>query len=93
MRPGHGRSPASCGFPLTVDDPEPQGTISGSCLTSFDSSPPLFVTVTDVVIDESLHAGVDKIFDFEAEGAALVAEGRIGEASPWRFRRWRFNQR
>jgi hypothetical protein len=51
------------------------------------------VTVTDVAIDESLHAGVVKIFDFEAEGAALVAEGRIGEDSPWRFRRWRFNQR
>jgi riboflavin biosynthesis pyrimidine reductase len=53
----------------------------------------VFVTVTDVAIDESLHAGVVKIFDFEAEGAALVAEGRIGEDSPWRFRRWRFNQR
>lgn len=50
----------------------------------------VFVTVTDVVIDESRHAGVLKIFDFEAEGAELIAEGRIAPASGWVFRRWRF---
>ena len=29
-------------------------------------------------------------------GAAIdhgIAEGRTGDASPWRFRRWRFNPR
>jgi riboflavin biosynthesis pyrimidine reductase len=53
----------------------------------------VFVTVTDTVIDESRHEGVLKIFDFEAEGAALIAEGKIGDASGWLFRRWRFNER
>ena len=53
----------------------------------------VFVTVTDAVVDESKHEGVLKIFDFEAEGAALVAEGKIGEDSAWLFRRWRFNER
>lgn len=53
----------------------------------------VFVTVTDVVIDESQHEGVLKIFDFEAEGAELIAEGRIAPESRWVFRRWRFSQR
>lgn len=53
----------------------------------------VFVTVTDVQLDESRHAGVLRIFDFEAEGAELVAEGRTAEDSRWRFRRWRFNPR
>lgn len=53
----------------------------------------VFVTVTDAVIDESQHAGVERILDFEREGAALVAEGGLGGTSAWRFRRWRFNQR
>ena len=53
----------------------------------------VFVTVTDVVVDESAHERVLKIFDFEAEGAALVAEGRIDPASGYTFRRWRFNER
>ena len=53
----------------------------------------VFVTVTDAVIDESKHEGVLKIFDFEAEGATLIAEGKIGDASGWLFRRWRFNDR
>lgn len=53
----------------------------------------VFVTVTDAVIDESAHAGVLKILDFEAEGASLIAEGRTTAASRWRFRRWRFNDR
>lgn len=53
----------------------------------------VFVTETDVVVDESRHANVLKIFDFEREGAELIAEGRTGDASPWRFRRWRFNRR
>jgi riboflavin biosynthesis pyrimidine reductase len=53
----------------------------------------IFVTVTDVVVDRARHAGVLEIFDFERAGAVLIAEGSIGEASPWRFRRWRFNPR
>ena len=53
----------------------------------------VFVTVSDVVIDESKHEGVLKIFDFEREGATLIAEGRTSAASAWLFRRWRFNER
>ena len=53
----------------------------------------VFLTVTDAVIDESKHEGVLKILDFEALGARLVAEGKIGEESAWRFQRWRLNDR
>jgi riboflavin biosynthesis pyrimidine reductase len=53
----------------------------------------VFVTVTDVVIDESAHEEVLKILDFEAEGATLVAEGKIAPDSGYTFRRWRFNER
>ncbi len=53
----------------------------------------VFLTETDVVVDESKHAGVIRIFDFEREGAELVAEGGIGAGTAWRFRRWRFGRR
>ena len=53
----------------------------------------VFVTVTDATPDESKHAGVLKIMDFESEGATLIAEGAISPESKWRFRRWRFNAR
>jgi riboflavin biosynthesis pyrimidine reductase len=53
----------------------------------------VFVTTTDVDVDESRHEGVLKIFDFEREGAQLVAEGRISPESAFTFRRWRFNPR
>jgi riboflavin biosynthesis pyrimidine reductase len=53
----------------------------------------VFVTVTDAVIDTRAHAGVLTIFDFEAEGAELIAEGRIAADSGYVFRRWRFNRR
>jgi riboflavin biosynthesis pyrimidine reductase len=53
----------------------------------------VFVTVTDRVIDETAYEGVVKIFDFEAEGADLIAEGKISPESGWMFRRWRFNAR
>lgn len=53
----------------------------------------VFLTETDVVVDESRHRNVLKIFEFEQEGADLIAEGRAGDASPWRFRRWRFSRR
>jgi riboflavin biosynthesis pyrimidine reductase len=53
----------------------------------------VFVTVTPFVIDTTAHAGVIRIFDFEAEGAALIAEGRTAADPTWLFRRWRFNTR
>lgn len=53
----------------------------------------VFVTETDVVVDESRHQGVLRIFDFAAEGADLIAEGQTAADSGWRFRRWRFNRR
>ena len=53
----------------------------------------VFLTLTDVVADEARHDGVLRIMDFEAEGATLVAEGRIAPASGWRFQRWRFADR
>jgi hypothetical protein len=34
-----------------------------------------------------------RIFDFEAEGATLVAEGRTAADATWVFRRWRFSAR
>ena len=53
----------------------------------------VFLTTTPVVIDEAAHAGVLRIFDFEAAGATLVAEGRAAADPSWRFQRWRFSQR
>ncbi len=53
----------------------------------------VFVTVTDVTIDEAAHDGVRKIFDFEAERATLIAEGGTASGRGWVFRRWRFNPR
>jgi riboflavin biosynthesis pyrimidine reductase len=53
----------------------------------------VFLTVTDVVVDDARHRGVLRIFDFAAEGADLIAEGRTAPESAWRFRRWRFNRR
>ncbi len=52
-----------------------------------------FVTTTDVVIDETGLEGVKKLPDYAAEGATLIAEGKISPESGWVFRRWRFNQR
>lgn len=53
----------------------------------------VFVTLTDRVIDETAHEDVLKIFDFESEGADLIAEGKTSPSSGWTFRRWRFNAR
>ena len=50
----------------------------------------MFVTTTDVVVDTSAHEGVLTIFDFAAERATLMAEGRLEPAGVYRFRRWRF---
>ena len=62
------------------------------------STPPrlldeVFLTITPFVVDESAHEGVVKIFDFEAVGATLVAEGRTAADESWLFRRWRFSPR
>ena len=53
----------------------------------------VFLTTTDAFIDTDAHAGVSRIFDFEREGARLVAEGRTAPDSGWLFQRWRFNER
>src|SRR5262245_5033755 len=53
----------------------------------------VFVTVTDAVIDETAHEGIVRVFDFAAEGADLIAEGKTTPSSGWTFRRWRFNVR
>lgn len=53
----------------------------------------VFATVTDVVVDAERREGVLRIFDFEREGADLIAEGRLrAEAGGYVFRRWRFSQ-
>jgi hypothetical protein len=53
----------------------------------------VFLTSSDAVIDTAARAGVLTIFDFEREGARLVAEGRTAPDSGWLFQRWRFNER
>jgi riboflavin biosynthesis pyrimidine reductase len=53
----------------------------------------VFLTTTDVIADGAAHDGALTILDFEREGAALVAEGRIRPDSGWLFRRWRLNAR
>ena len=53
----------------------------------------VFLTVTDVTVDESAHDGVQHIMDFAAEGATLIAEGRAPADPGWRFQRWRFSDR
>jgi riboflavin biosynthesis pyrimidine reductase len=53
----------------------------------------VFLTVTPFAVDVTAHEGVVRTFDFEAEGAALIAEGRTGADARWRFQRWRFSAR
>ena len=53
----------------------------------------VFLTITPHVVDEAAHEGVLKIFDFQAAGARLIAEGRATADPTWRFRRWRFRER
>jgi riboflavin biosynthesis pyrimidine reductase len=53
----------------------------------------MFVTTTDVVVDRAAHEGVLTTLDFAAEGARLVAEGRLEPAGVFAFRRWRFARR
>jgi riboflavin biosynthesis pyrimidine reductase len=53
----------------------------------------VFVTVTDVYVEPTEHTEIKRVFDFEAEGARLIAEGRTASDPGYGFRRWRFNQR
>jgi riboflavin biosynthesis pyrimidine reductase len=53
----------------------------------------IFVTVTDTAVEAVAHADVRRLFDFEAEGACLVGEGRVAADPGYVFRRWRFNRR
>ena len=53
----------------------------------------VFLTTTPFVIDPAAHDDVIRIFDFEAAGATLVAEGRAAADESWLFRRWRFSPR
>jgi riboflavin biosynthesis pyrimidine reductase len=53
----------------------------------------VFLTVTPFVIDVSAHDDVVRTFDFVAEGATFVAEGRTAADDRWLFQRWRFNAR
>ena len=53
----------------------------------------VFVTVTDAHVAPTEHTEVKRIFEFEAEGACLIGEGRTASDSGYIFRRWRFNQR
>jgi len=50
----------------------------------------MFVTTTDVVVDRAAHEGVLTTFDFVAEGATLVTEGRLEPGGVYTFKRWRF---
>ena len=50
----------------------------------------MFVTTTDVVVDRSAHEGVLTTFDFAAEHATLMADGRVEPGGVYSFKRWRF---
>jgi riboflavin biosynthesis pyrimidine reductase len=53
----------------------------------------VFVTVTDIDVEATEHTDIKRVFDFEAEGARLISEGRTVSDPGYVFRRWRFNQR
>jgi len=53
----------------------------------------VFVTVTDIDVEATEHTDIQRVFDFEAEGARLISEGRTVSDPGYVFRRWRFNQR
>jgi riboflavin biosynthesis pyrimidine reductase len=52
----------------------------------------IFVTVTDIHVEPTAHRELKRLFDFEAEGARLIGEGRTPSDPGYVFRRWRFNQ-
>jgi riboflavin biosynthesis pyrimidine reductase len=53
----------------------------------------IFVTITDVHVEPSEHRELKRLFDFDAEDARLIGEGRTAADPGYVFRRWRFNQR
>ena len=53
----------------------------------------IFVTITDVHVEPTDHQELKHLFDFDAEGARLIGEGRTASDPGYVFRRWRFNQR
>jgi riboflavin biosynthesis pyrimidine reductase len=53
----------------------------------------MFVTATDTHVEPAAHTNVRRIFDFGAERACLVAEGRVATDPAYVFRRWRFSRR
>jgi riboflavin biosynthesis pyrimidine reductase len=53
----------------------------------------VFVTITDIPVEAAEHTEIKRVFDFEAEGARLISEGRTVSDPGYVFRRWRFNQR
>ena len=53
----------------------------------------IFVTITDVHVEPTDRRELKRLFDFEAEGARLIGEGRTDADPGYVFRRWRFNQR
>jgi riboflavin biosynthesis pyrimidine reductase len=53
----------------------------------------VFLTTTDVVVDESAHENVQHIIDLAATGAQLIAEGTTEPPGGFLFQRWRFNAR
>jgi riboflavin biosynthesis pyrimidine reductase len=53
----------------------------------------VFLTVTDVTLEERAHDGVRHALDFERIRAELWAEGKTSPASGYTFRRWRLSRR
>jgi riboflavin biosynthesis pyrimidine reductase len=53
----------------------------------------VFLTVTDVTVDEGGRDEVRHALDFEGAGAELWAEGKTSPASGYTFRRWRLSRR
>jgi riboflavin biosynthesis pyrimidine reductase len=53
----------------------------------------IFVTTTDTHVEPAEHAEIKRVFDFEAEGARLIGEGRTDADPGYVFRRWRFSLR
>jgi riboflavin biosynthesis pyrimidine reductase len=53
----------------------------------------VFLTVTDVTVDERAHDSVRHVLDLEGAGAELWGEGKTSAASGYTFRRWRLSRR
>jgi riboflavin biosynthesis pyrimidine reductase len=69
------------------------GMLTLESLHQADLLDEVFVTITDTHVEPTEHTEVKRVFDFEAEGARLIGEGRTASDPGYVFRRWRFNQR